>query len=105
MHTIWKLLESIDEIDNIPEQKFKLIYNKYGNKRYESDLFIVNSYTHNSAGTSWKESGYALEIKPEFRKPGLDWRIKKDIKFNSLKEMKEWLKTKDAVDWYNQRKK
>ncbi len=107
MYTIWKLLEDIDEIDNIPEQKFKLVHNKYGNKRYESDLFIVNSYTHNPSSTSWKESGYALELKPEFIKQGLDWKIKKDnrIKFNTMKEIKEWLKTKEAVDWYKQRKK
>lgn len=100
---IWKLLESVDETNNIPEQKFKLIYNKYGNKKYESDLFIINSYDRNSPNTSWKESGYELNVKPELRKKGLEYR--KGERFSTLKELKTWLKTDDAFKWYSERKK
>jgi len=79
-------------------QIFKLVHSSINNKRYESELFKIDKYTHNSPNTSWKESGYELGIKNQA------W-LKERQKFSTLKEAKAFANSDEGKEWYFRNKK
>ena len=82
----------------IGPQTFKLTHSAFGNTEYESELFKITKYTHNSAGTSWKETGYRLTAKGFAAVRG------NSTTFNTLKEAKEYANSSKANEWYNELK-
>lgn len=77
-----------------PQQQFKLTKSRFGKTEYESELFRIFKYSQNASGTSWKSSGYILEIKGQWN--GRDVAQN----FSTLKEAKSWLETNEAQEWY-----
>lgn len=77
-----------------PKQQFKLTKSRFGDTEYESDLFRISKYSSNTPGTSWKSSGYTLEIKGQYNGRG----VARD--FGTLREAKAWLETDNAQEWY-----
>lgn len=86
-----RYIRSSNADSSFAPQKFKLVHSAYGNKTYESDLFEIKSYSHDTPHTSWKESGYDLQFK---KRPSTRER------FDTLREAKAWLETEEAQDWY-----
>lgn len=78
-------------------QTLKLTQSRFGNTTYESELFKLSKYSHNSAGSNYKESGYRLSIKGQY--------TRNEVKFDTLKQAKSWINTQDAQKWYRENKK
>ena len=88
-----------DENAEFGPQTFKLAHSAYGKTTYESELFKIYKYSTNTPGTSWKSSGYELDMKKH-----RNWPYQRK-KFDTLKEAKEYLNTDSAQKWYKENKK